>query len=52
MQIAYTTYAYQKLLGLKGFGEIIMVAAANILGMFFTMLMVMIVTIVYFLVTW
>jgi len=51
IQIVYTAYAYTKLLGLKGFGEIIMVAAANILGMFFTMLMVAIATIVYFLVT-
>lgn len=48
IQIAYTTYAYTKLLGLKGFGDIIMVAAANILGMFFTMLLVMIATIVFF----
>jgi len=52
IQIVYTAYAYTKLLGLKGFGEIIMVAAANILGMLFTMLMVMIATIVYFLITW
>lgn len=52
IQIAYTTYAYTKLLGLKGFGDIIMVTVANILGMFFTILMVMIATIIYFLITW
>lgn len=52
IQIAYTTYAYTKLLGLKGGGNIIMVAVANILGMFFTILIVTIATLVYFLVTW
>ncbi len=52
VQIIYTSIAYVKLLQLKGFGEIIMVAGANILGMIFTMAFVMIVTIVYFLLTW
>lgn len=52
IQIVYTTFAYTKLLRLKGFVNILMVAAANILGMFFTMLMVVIATIVYFLLTW
>nr|WP_294995539.1 DUF3667 domain-containing protein [uncultured Sediminibacterium sp.] len=52
VQIVYTSIAYSKLLQLKGFGEIIMVAGANILGMIFTMTLVMIVTMVYFLLTW
>lgn len=52
VQIVYTSIAYAKLLQLKGFGEIIMVAGANILGMIFTMTLVMVVTMVYFLLTW
>jgi len=48
IQIAYTTYAYTKLLKLKGFWEILMVAVANLLGMFFTILLVMMATIAYF----
>ena len=48
VQIAYTSYAYTKLLALRGFGEIAMVAAANILGMLFTVFVTMIATIVFF----
>lgn len=49
MQLAYTSFAYAKFLQLKGFGEILMVSVANILGITFWMLVMMIGLFVYIL---
>lgn len=49
IQFVYTSFAYSKFLKLKGFGEILMVTVANILGMVFWLILITIATFVYFL---
>lgn len=49
LQLVYTSFAYATFLQLKGFGEILMVSVANILGITLWMVVLMIALLVYML---